>query len=111
MDTLKSVGINLNGMVRQSMDGAGNMRSQYNGLKSVMLSVCPRPLASTSPDVNQQFGKGPSTKQNTTRWSHKRDALKTVLTCYKTIKETLEEICLDKKSDNDTKMSVKRLIK
>ncbi|KAJ8868932.1 hypothetical protein PR048_030473 [Dryococelus australis] len=37
MNTQKSVGINSNGMVGQIMDGAGNMRGWYNGLKSVVL--------------------------------------------------------------------------
>ena len=42
MNTLKSVGINPNGMVGQSMDGAENMEGRYNGLISVVLRECPR---------------------------------------------------------------------
>ena len=42
LDTLKSLGINLNGMVRQSLDGEGNMKGRCNGLKSFVLKECPR---------------------------------------------------------------------
>lgn len=156
MNTLKSIGINPNGMVGQSMDGAGNMRGRYNGLKSVVLRESPRAFyvwccshrfalvveksIDVCPQMRNMFSllqemyvfmsghrrhhmfidnlkkglaqnKMKSVKRvQTTRWSSKSDALKTVLTCYKTIKETLKEICLDKKSDNDTKASAKGLI-
>ncbi|KAJ8896981.1 hypothetical protein PR048_002327 [Dryococelus australis] len=157
MDTLKSVGINPNGMVGQSMDGAGNMRDRYNGLKSVVLRECPRAFyvwccshrfalvvekfTDVCPQMRNMFSllqeiyvfmsghrrhhmlvdnlknglaqnKMKRLKRvQTTRWSSKSDSLKTVLTCYETIKQTLEKICLDNKSDNNTKASAKGLIK
>ena len=48
---------------------------------------------------------------NTTRWTSKNDSLKTVLSCYNVIKQTLEELCLDKSSDSDTIVASKSLLK
>lgn len=42
LNTLQAIGINKSGMVGQSMDGAGNMRGRYNGVKSFVLRECPK---------------------------------------------------------------------
>lgn len=42
LETLKSLRISLNGMVGQSLDGAGNMRGNCKDLKSFILKECPR---------------------------------------------------------------------
>lgn len=42
LKTLEEIGVNLNGMVGQSMDGAGNMRGKYSGVKSFVIKECPK---------------------------------------------------------------------
>lgn len=44
LKTFKEIGINLKGMVGQSMDGAGNMRWKYSGVKSYIIRECPNAM-------------------------------------------------------------------
>lgn len=42
LNTLQTIGIDKSGMVGQSMDGAGNMRGRFSGVKSFVLRECPK---------------------------------------------------------------------
>ncbi|KAG8242997.1 hypothetical protein J6590_054045 [Homalodisca vitripennis] len=48
---------------------------------------------------------------NTTRWSSKNDAVKTVITCYDGLRETLEDISDNTQSETDSRTSAKGLLK
>ncbi|XP_046673769.1 uncharacterized protein LOC124362917 isoform X1 [Homalodisca vitripennis] len=48
---------------------------------------------------------------NTTRWSSKNDAVKTIITCYDVLRETLEDISDNTQSETDSRTSAKGLLK
>ncbi|XP_046685902.1 uncharacterized protein LOC124371599 [Homalodisca vitripennis] len=145
---LKALNLDPKGIVGQSMDGAGNMRGQFKGLKSLVtkenpkafyvwccshrfalvveqsLDICcqMRNLFSFLEDLyvfmsghrrhhllleNLEKGEKRSKRRlkrvQTTRWSSKTDALQTIVSCFETIRDTLQDLSTDKNSDNNTK--------